>query len=344
MKLPVYAATAFSAAISLALTFVPASGLGHHNGGVQIDVTESGGYYILTDPLRPGISCGINGTMPVKLPSGATIGNGRRNDTVTACVDVLYGVQRMWDMLRDWLGRNGINGSGRGAPARIVTGTPIPGSTVDFPGGQSFPTQLDLVGHQYGHVVYQTTPGGTGAGNENGGINEGAADIFGTLTEWYANNHVDLPDYLIGEGEDMIGGGPLRHTYNPGLDGHPNCYSAQIPATEVHAASGPMRHWFYLLAEGSTPGRGKPSSPICAGGPASVTGIGLVKAGRVFMQSLLRKTSGWRYVHVRTASVMSAIDLYGPADPACVTVKAAWDAVSVPAQPAEPACAPAPAR
>ena len=46
--------------------------------------------------------------------------------------------------------------------------------------------------------------------------------------------------------------GPIRYMYNPSLVGDPNCYSSSIPNTEAHAAAGPLNHWFYLLAEGTT--------------------------------------------------------------------------------------------
>ena len=53
--------------------------------------------------------------------------------------------------------------------------------------------------------------------------------------------------------------------YNPSLVGDPNCYSTSIPSTEVHAAAGPLNHWFYLLAEGTNPTNGQPASPTCNG-------------------------------------------------------------------------------
>ncbi|MFF4198025.1 M4 family metallopeptidase, partial [Nonomuraea sp. NPDC001831] len=186
--------------------------------------------------------------------------------------------------------------------------------------------------------IFQTTPGGAGSGNENGGINEGTGDIFGALTEAYANNPNDPPDYLVGEEVDLVGQGPIRNMYNPSALGDPNCYSSSIPNTEVHSAAGPLNHWFYLLAEGNNPGGGKPSSPICSGGPSSVTGISIQKAGKIYMGALNRKTSSWRYANIRSASVAAAIELYGANSAECNSTKAAWSAVSVAAASGEPAC------
>ncbi|MFI6497665.1 M4 family metallopeptidase [Nonomuraea typhae] len=320
-------------ALALVLTMLPvaADGHGHYNGRVKIDVSESNGMYTLTDPTRPGLSCSRPGSAP--LPAGVVIGNGQPGDPTTACVDVLYGAQRMSDMLRDWLGRNGINGTGRSFPACVASPVGCPVPFPSFPDRQRFLTSLDLVGHQYGHGVYATTPGGTGSGNESGGLLEGAGDILGTLTEAYTANPNDPPDYEIGEET----GPPLRIMYQPSrVSGHPDCYGPQIPATEPTAAAGPLNHWFYLLAEGSNPGGGKPASPVCPGGPATVTGIGLEKAGKIFMSALNRKTSNWRYTGARVATVQAVLQLYSPAE--CAAVKSAWSAAAVPAQPAEPAC------
>ncbi|MFI6395453.1 M4 family metallopeptidase [Nonomuraea sp. NPDC050540] len=347
MNIPVYAATAVMMALSLNPTHVRVPAYGYHNGTVLIDITLERAYHSLVDPLRPGISCSTHYPTPLKMPFDVPIGSGRPwgRNSVTACGDLMYGVQRMWDMLRDWLGRDGIDGVGGGVPARVEWNppAPVPPPVVDFVfrrDADNFPTSLDLVGHEYGHVVYRTTPGGAGEDNESHGLNEGAADIFGTLTEWYANNTVDRPDYVIGESLELPSGLPLRHTYDPSLDGHPGCYSDQIPDAEAPAASGPLRHWFYLLAEGSHPGGGNPASPICAGGPAAVSGIGIQKAGKIFMGALNHKTHSWRYTSARSASLAAAIALYGPLGPECATVQAAWDAVNVPSQPDDPSCAP----
>jgi Zn-dependent metalloprotease len=131
--------------------------------------------------------------------------------------------------------------------------------------------------------------------------------------------------------------GPIRFMYNPSLAGDPNCWSTAIPNTEVHAAAGPLNHWFYLVARGNNPAGG-PASPICAGGPASVTGVGIQKAGQIYYNAMLAKTSTWRYANVRLASLNAAVNLFGASSPECATVKAAWNAVSVPVQAGEPTC------
>ncbi|MFF4774836.1 M28 family peptidase [Microtetraspora fusca] len=319
------------------------TGNGYYYGQVTIGTSGSGSSYSMTDTSRPGIQCGgQNGS--AYTGTDDAWGNGSGTNLETACVDTLYAVQREWDMLRDWLGRNGINGSGRGFPARVGLSDVNAywnGSYTNFGHSQDNARQattIDVVAHEFGHAIFQTTPGGAGSSNENGGLNEATGDIFGALTEHYANNPNDPPDYLVGEKVNLVGNGPIRNMYNPSALGDPNCYSSSIPSTEVHSAAGPLNHWFYLLAEGSNPGGGKPSSPICSGGPSSVTGVGIQNAGKIFLGALNRKTSTWRYTDVRAASVAAAIELFGANSAECNTTKAAWSAISVAAASNEPAC------
>ncbi|MDI1464753.1 M4 family metallopeptidase [Catellatospora sp. KI3] len=317
------------------------SGNGYFNGQVGISTSGSGSSYSMTDGTRPGIRCGGQGGTAYTGTDDAW-GNGSGTNLETACVDALYAVQREWDMLGAWLGRSGIDGNGGGFPARVglnEVNAYWNGSYTNFGHNQANnrqATPIDVVAHEYGHAIFQTTPGGAGSGNENGGINESTGDIFGALTEAYANNANDPADFLVGEEVDLVGGGPIRNMYNPSALGDPNCYSSAIPSTEVHAAAGPNNHWFYLTAVGSAGGGGNPASPTC--NSSSVTGIGLQKAGQIYMAALNLKTSAWRYVNVRTATLRAAVNLFGAASAECRTVKAAWDAVSVPAQSGEAQC------
>ncbi|GII85655.1 zinc metalloprotease [Sphaerisporangium siamense] len=315
------------------------TGTGYYNGQVTIQTAGTGGSYSMTDPTRPGIRCGGQ--------SGATYtgyddiwGNGLGTNLETACVDVLYGAQRMWDMLRNWLGFNGINGSGGGHPARVGLNDVNAywnGSYVNFghsSDNQRQMTSMDFVAHEYSHVItgyYTPYPY-----PEAEALDEGAGDIFGALTEHYANNPMDPPDYQVGEKVNLVGQGPVRYMYNPSLMGDLNCYTQN--SNDIYELAGPLNHWFYLLAEGSTPGGGKPSSPICSGGPFSVTGVGIQKAGKIFMGGLLRRTSFWTYANARVMTLLSAVALYGAGSRECASTRDAWTAVGVPAQLSEPRC------
>ncbi|GII58118.1 zinc metalloprotease [Planotetraspora thailandica] len=319
------------------------TGNGYYYGQVTLDTSGSGTSYSMTDPTRSGLRCGGQNGSAYTGTDNAW-GNGSGTNLETACVDALYAVQREWDMLGSWLGRSGINGNGGGFPARVGLNDVNAywnGSYTNFGHSQDNARQatpIDVVAHEFGHAIFQTTPGGAGSGNENGGLNEATGDVFGSLTEAYANNPNDPPDYQVGEELNLVGDGPIRYMYNPSLAGDPNCWSSSIPSTEVHSAAGPLNHWFYLLAEGSAPGGGKPNSPICSGGPSSVTGISIQKAGKIYMGALQRKTSTWKYANVRSASLAAAVELYGANSPECAATKAAWNAVSVPVQSGEPTC------
>ena len=125
--------------------------------------------------------------------------------------------------------------------------------------------------------------------------------------------------------------------YNPSLAGDPNCYSSSIPSTETHSAAGPGNHWFYLLAEGTNPTDGQPTSTTC-NGSTGLVGIGIQTAGKIFYNAMLAKTTGMTYFKYRTATLNAAKNLTPGNCTNFNKVKAAWDAVSVPAQAGDPTC------
>ncbi|MDK0518069.1 M28 family peptidase [Streptomyces sp. ML-6] len=308
---------------------------------LAIDTTASGSGFSLRDPNRPGLSCADYSTGSVFSKSTDSWGNGNASSKETGCVDVMWGAQHEWNMLKDWLGRNGHDGNGRSWPVKVglnAVNAYWDGSSVSI--GHNNANQwigaMDVVGHEFGHGIDQHTPGGA---NNESGLGEATGDIMGALTEAYANEPApyDDPDYTVGEKINLVGNGPIRVMYDPSRTGDPNCYSSSIPNTEEHAAAGPMNHWFYLLAEGSNPGGGKPSSPTCNN--SSITGVGIQTAGKVFYGGMLLKTSGMTYKRYRTATLTAAKNL----DAGCTLynrTKAAWDAISVPAQSGDPVCTP----
>ncbi|MGV9942562.1 M28 family peptidase [Streptomyces sp. NPDC003401] len=318
------------------------NGTSEWNGPSPLPITtgRSGSSYQLSDPTRPGLSCADHSTGTVFSGPDDNWGTGSASSKETGCVDALYGAQKQWDMLGAWLGRNGHDGNGGSWPTRVGlndvnatwNGTRV---TIGHNQANKWIASMDVVAHEYGHGIDQNTPGG--ADNENG-LGEATGDIFGALTEAYADQPApyDTPgDYEVGEMIDLVGNGPIRSMYDPSKIGDPNCYSSSIPTTEVHAAAGPLNHWFYLLAEGSNPGGGKPASPTCNN--TTLTGVGVQNAGKIFYGGMLLKTSGMTHKRYRTATLTAAKNL----DASCALfnrTKAAWDAVSVPAQSADPTC------
>ncbi|MEV7011238.1 M4 family metallopeptidase [Streptosporangium sp. NPDC051022] len=315
------------------------TGNSRFNGSaVTIQTSGSPGSYAMRDLTRPELRCGgQNGSVYTKAVD--TWGNGSGTNLETACVDVLFAAQKQWDMLRNWLGRNGIDSAGHSFPARVGlndVNNVWNGSALSF-GHNSANTKqltsLDMVGHEYGHAVfeYSGSSGGPASGPEGAGLAESAGDILGTLTEHYANEPpgLDVPDYLIGEEVDMWGSGPIRNMYNPALLGGQNCYRTGV------SDPGPQNHWFYLLAEGTNP-PGGPVSPVCSG-PGSLTGVGIRKAGQIFYGGLQLKTSSPTHGRARVATLQATKALFVGCTEFNAT-KAAWSAVNVPAQAGEPTC------
>ncbi|KOV81029.1 zinc metalloprotease [Nocardia sp. NRRL S-836] len=312
---------------------------GWNGPSVPLTTTQSGSTYSLRDPNLTNVSCQDAATNTTFTKSSDSWGNGNATSRETGCVDVLFAAQTESKMLTQWLGRNGFDGSGGGWPMRVGLNDQnayYDGSQVQI--GKNTSGQwigsLDVVAHELGHGIDDHTPGGiSGAGTQ-----EFVADVFGATTEWYANepSPYDTPDFLVGETINLVGRGPIRNMYNPSALGHANCYSSSIPSTEVHAAAGPGNHWFYLLSQGTNPTNGQPTSSTC--NSTSITGLGVEKAVKIFYNAMLLKTSGSSYLRYRTWTLTAAKNLYPGSCAEFNTVKAAWDAISVPAQSADPTC------
>jgi Zn-dependent metalloprotease len=251
-------------------------------------------------------------------------------------VDALYVAEKQFAMLSSWLGRNGQNGSGGAWPIRIglndenayYDGTQV---QIGHNTAGQWIASADVVGHELGHGIDDHTPGGI----SKRGTQEFVADTFGAATEWYINSPNDPPDYQVGEEVNLVGSGPIRYMYNPSLAGDSNCYSSSTPSQEVHAAAGPGNHWFYLLAQGSS-GNGQPASPTCNG--STVTGVGIQNAIKIMYNAMLLKTSTSSYLNYRKWTLQAAKNLFPGSCTQFNSVKAAWNAVSVPAQTGEATC------
>lgn len=317
------------------------TGTGVWNGSnLSFGTTQSGSTYTMSDPGRPNLKCADYSTGAVYSGSDDVWGSTSKTDKEAGCVDVMYVATGEWNMLKDWYGRNGLDGQGRWADAVVGLGdvnafwghqSNPDGVVFGYNNNRQWITGTDVVAHEYGHGLDAKTPGGI-SGHPS---QEAVADIWGTLTEHFLNNPNDPPDYEVGEEINLQGSGPIRYMYEPAkISGHPNCYSTSLPSS-VHAAAGPMNHWFYLLAEGSNPGNGKPNSPTC--NSSTLTGIGHQEAGKIFYNAMLSKTSGMSYPKWRVTTLAAAKNL----DSTCALhakVKAAWDAVSLGAQSGESAC------
>ncbi|GGR96527.1 zinc metalloprotease [Micromonospora fulviviridis] len=320
---------------------VHGTGTGAWNGPspLSLNTTLSGSTYSMKDPTVTNLSCQDAATNTTFSGSDDVWGNGTATNKETGCVDALFAAQTEHKMLAQWLGRNGADGNGGYWPIRVGLNDQnayYDGTQVQI--GKNTSGQwigsLDVVAHEIGHGIDDHTPGGI----SGSGTQEFVADTFGAATEWFANepSSYDAPDFLVGEKVNLVGSGPIRNMYNPSALGDPNCYSSSIPSTEVHAAAGPGNHWFYLLANGSSPTNGQPASSTCNG--SSVTGLGIQKAMKIMYNAMLLKTSSSSYLKYRVWTLQAAKNLYPNSCAEFDAVKAAWNAVSVPAQTGEATC------
>lgn len=297
---------------------------------LSIATSGSGSSFTMTDPSATTLKCQDAATNVTFSGTDDAWGNGNATNKETGCVDGLYAAQQMKGMMTSWLGRNGMTGSGGWVPLRVGLNdinAYYDGTQVQIGKNQSgqWISSLDVVAHEYGHGVDDRTPGGI----SQGGTQEFVGDVFATLTEYYDNQSAsyDGPDWTIGEEINLVGQGPIRDMANPAAVGDPACYTSSIPTTEVHAAAGPGNHFFYLLSQGGT--------SRCDS--TTVSGIGIQNAGRIMYNAMLMKTSSSSYLKYRTWTLTAAKNL----DSTCAqfnAVKAAWDAVNVPAQAGDPTC------
>ncbi|GIF26601.1 Zn-dependent metalloprotease [Actinoplanes tereljensis] len=318
------------------VTNVTGTGNGWIYGSVSLDTTLSGSTYLLQDPSHTTVKA-QNATGNATFSGTDNVwGNGVGTNRESGGVDAFYVAQKQYAMLSSWLGRNGQNGSGGAWPIRVGLNDQnayYDGTQVQI--GKNTAGQwiasADVVGHELGHGIDDNTPGGISAK----GTQEFVADTFGAATEWYINSPNDAPDYLVGEEVNLVGSGAIRNMYNPSALGDSNCYTSSTPTGEVHAAAGPGNHWFYLLAQG-TSGNGQPASTTC--NSTTITGLGIQKAIKIMYNAMLLKTSASSYLKYRVWTLQAAKTLYPSSCTEFNAVKAAWTAVSVPAQTGEPTC------
>ena len=210
------------------------SGTGHHNGPnpLSIDTTQvSASSYSLKDPNITNLDCRDDGTNAVMTGPDDNWGDGTGTSKETGCVDALFSLQTQDNMLHAWLGRNSFNGSGGGWKVRVgkdeINAFYCPPGLVEAgycdgteqvrighnQAGSKWLTNLDVMAHEYGHGIDQNTPGG----HSGGGTSEFVGDVFGALTEAYANQSAayDPPDYTDGRRGRPGRPGPDPHHVQP---------------------------------------------------------------------------------------------------------------------------------
>ncbi|PJM97843.1 peptidase M4 family protein [Streptomyces sp. CB01201] len=318
-----------------------------YSGKVDLNTTQSGSSYTLTDASRGGhktynLDHQQDGTGTLFSQDNDTWGDGKTTNAATAGADAAYGAQATWDFYKNTFGRSGIKNDGKAAYSRVHYGKAYVNAFWDdscfcmtYGDGtnDSDPlTSLDVAGHEMSHGVTSNTAGLEYSG-ESGGLNEATSDIMGTGVEFAANNSADPGDYLIGEKININGDGkPLRYMDKPSKDGGSADYwSSSVGGEDVHYSSGVANHFFYLLSEGSgakTIGGVDYDSPTKDG--SKVTGIGRDKALQIWYKALTSYfTSTTDYADARKGTLSAATDLYGADSAEFKAVEAAWTGVDV---------------
>ncbi|MBB5117969.1 peptidase [Streptomyces eurocidicus] len=319
------------------------TGTSTYSGKVDLTTTKSGSTFQLTDGVRGGhktydLNQGTSGTGTLYTDADDIWGGGRQ----TAGVDAHYGAATTWDFYKNVLGRSGIKNDGKGAYSRVHYGNGYVNAFWDdecfcmtYGDGENNAnplTALDVAAHEMSHGVTSATANLNYSG-ESGGLNEATSDIFGTATEFYANNSSDTGDYLIGEEININGDGtPLRYMDKPSKDGASKDYwSSGLGNTDVHYSSGPANHFFYLLSEGSG---AKTINGVSYNSPtynnSKITGIGRDKATKIWYKALTTYfTSTTNYKAARAGTLKATADLYGATSTEYKTVAATWTAINV---------------
>ena len=321
------------------------TGSGIYVGSVSLATSGSSGNYTLRDShgnYGTDMNQGTSGTGTTFTDADDVWGNGSTSSRQSAAVDAHYGAGKTYDYYNTQLGRAGIWNNGTGARSRVHYGNSYvnafwDGTQMTYGDGsnnQNPLTELDVAAHEMSHGVTENTANLNYSGDA-GGLNEATSDIFGTATEWYANNASDTPDYLIGEEININGNGtPLRYVDKPSKDGSSkDCWSSSLGGLDPHYSSGPLNHWYYLASEGTgtkTINGVTYSSSSCNG--STLGGIGHLKVEKIWYRTLSTYlTSSSNYAAARTGVIKSAKDLYGAGSPECTAVDAAMAAISVPA-------------
>jgi Zn-dependent metalloprotease len=347
------------------LQTVIGTGNSQYNGAVPISTTLAGSTYSMKDPTR-GTGGTFGGMAITNANHGSSAGAIYTNNTntwgdgqnyisggsttnangQTAAVNALWGLMNTYDMLKNTLGWQSLDGNNTATYIAAHVFNNYDNAFYDdackcmFIGdGNSFLSlgAIDVIGHEMGHGVTAATSNLTYSG-ESGGLNESASDISGEVVEAYARaggTGTTIPntgnDWMLGK-EISRTGTPLRWMYKPSKDGSsPNAWSSGIGGIDVHYSSGPNNRMFYFLSQGSNSNASSDYySSYLTRTPLAMTGIGSDKAYRIWFKALTTKfTASTNYADARNKVLLAAQELYGTGSREAIAVQRAYAAINV---------------
>jgi Zn-dependent metalloprotease len=363
-----------------ALQTVDGTGFSQFNGEVRLSTTQSGETsFSLKDPLRGvGGTYGANAVTNAAHSSSAgfvyssrsnywgdganyiTGGSTTNANGQTAGVNAMWGLMNTYDMLKNVLGWNSLDGNNTATYIAVHVYSQYENAYYSSScrcmfigdGNNNFYnlSSVDIIAHEMGHGVTYATSNLMYFG-ESGGLNESASDINGEMTEAYARaggTGATIPasgnDWKIAQ-EISKTGNPLRWMVKPSKDGlSADAWSSTLSNLDVHYSSGPNNRMFYFLSQGSSANNASDLySPYLTRSPRAMSGIGNDKAYRIWFRALTTKfTSSTDYSDARDKVLQAAQELYGVNSREAIAVQRAYAAINVGSDVDEPGTGPAP--
>src|SRR5450830_137894 len=339
-------------------------GNSQYNGQVPISTTQNANGFQMIDATRG--TGGTFGAMAITNANhGTTAGAVYTNSTntwgdgqnyiaggsttnangQTAAVNALWGLMNTYDMLKNTLGWQSLDGHNTATYIAAHVNTAYDNAYYSdtckcmyIGDGSSFYSlgSIDVIGHEMSHGVTASTSNLTYRG-ESGGLNESSSDIGGEMVEAYARNGgtgTVIPagnDWVMGK-EISKTGTPLRYLYKPSKDGSsPDAWSKRVGSLDVHYSSGPNNRMFYFLSQGSSSvSTSDYYSAYLTQSPRNMTGIGNDKAYRIWFKAATTKfTSSTNYADARLKMIAAAQELYGVGSVEAKAVTRAYAAINV---------------
>jgi Zn-dependent metalloprotease len=312
---------------------VPASGEGYHSGDVEFTVDSiRADHYEMRQSERNGSVSIYTYDSPYRDTEKLFESSDNTWPNKIA-VDCHWGVEKAIDYFYNRHGREGITGQGGDVIVRVHVRDPFTGEPMEnafWDGsiniGDGDPngtlkkplSSLNIIAHELAHGVTEYSADLIYS-DESGSINEAFSDIFGaTIVAEY------LPEYTwdIGGEVDYV----FRRMNDPNSVQMPAYYKGEYWSESnnpPHQNGAVGSLWYYYLVEG-----GNGNNEV--GDTFFIQALGFETAAKIAYRSLtVYLTENSDFHDFYTASLQSAIDLYGVCSDEAVNVTRAWAAVGV---------------